>query len=116
MTFLILLTSFVTLTSCGDGDKDEPSGGSNSIVGTWRCDNHYSGGSDYYTFNSGGTYTWKCPGSWFNPDSGNYTFSNGLLILVNKKGTSWTYLVQFSNKNTFILMDEDGDSYTYVRE
>lgn len=110
MMFIILLTSFVTLTSCGDEDDDE------LIVGTWSCDNHYYGGTDYYTFKGDGTYTWKCPGSWFDPESGSYSYSNGLLILVNTNGTSWTYLAGFSGKNTLILTDEDGDSYIYVKD
>lgn len=115
---LVMVISFacVTLMSCGSDENDELYENSKMIVGTWSCGDHYYGGTDYYTFNSNGKYSWKCPGSWFEPNNGNYTYKNGLLILVNSKGTSWTYLVQFSNKDTFILTDEDGYSYSYSRE
>jgi len=110
-TLMVLLLSGFALTSC---DDDDSAGG--TLVGTWSCDNHYYGGTDYYTFKSGGAYSWECPGTWFDPDSGHYTYNNGLLILVNEKGTNWTYFIQFVDKNTFVLTDEDGDRYTYTRE
>lgn len=113
-SFLLILLAFcVSFASCS---KDEPNGSSKSLVGTWGSNNHYYGGSDYYTFRSNGTYSWECPGSWFEPESGHYSYNNGLLIIVNNEGTSWTYLVQFANKDTFILTDEDGYSYTYSKE
>lgn len=116
---MVFLLSSFALTSCGDDDdKDGPSGSAKQIVGTWSCDNHYYGGTDYFTFNSDGTYSWDCPGSWHTAHSGHYTYNetSGLLIVVKNNGSSWTYLAQFVNKTTFILTDEDGDSYTYTKE
>lgn len=112
----VLLMSCFALSSCGDDDKDEPNGTNTSIVGTWSCSDRYYGGTDYFTFNQNGTYSWKCPGSWHDPHSGNYSFNNGLLKVIKSNGTSWIYLVQFSNSDSFILTDEDGDSYLYTRE
>lgn len=106
----------ISLTACGDDKDEDELGTAYSIVGTWSCGNHYYGGTDYYTFNSNGTYSWSCPGTWFNSQSGNYSYTNGLLLLVNNEGTTWTFVISFSNKNTFTLIDEDGDRYTYVRE
>ncbi len=110
-TLMVLLLSGFALTSC---DDDDSAGG--PLVGTWSCDGHYYGGTDYYTFKSDGTYSWECPGTWFDPQSGHYTYNNGLLVIVNSEGTNWTYFIQFVNKNTFVLTDEDGYTYTYTKE
>lgn len=108
--------SCFALTSC-DSDDDDESFGNYSIVGTWKCDSHYYGGADYYTFKSNGTYSWRSVNSsWFNPDGGRYSYSGGILSIVNNRGTSWIYGIQFIDKHTFILVDEDGNSYVYEKE
>jgi len=111
--FLLLLTAAampVLFASCGGDDDDNPS---SLIVGTWSS-NYYSG-TDYYTFNSDGSFSWRCPQ--YPTKNGYYTFENGLLILGYTEGWSGrSYLAQFPNKDTLILTNEDGDSYTYKRE
>lgn len=110
----VLLCSYA-LTACG-GD-DEPGRNSNSLVGIWSCSSRFYLGTDYYTFRKNGTYSWRYVGDWtFNDIEGNYTYNNGLLVLVGNNGYSYVLLAQFSNSNTLIITDEDGDSYTYRRE
>lgn len=114
LKFCMFIFIALTMLSCS---KDEPNESSNPLVGTWSCSNHYYGGTDYYHFNSNGTFTWECPGSWFDSQTGHYTFDNGLLFIVDSEGTSWIYMVEFStSKNVMFLTDEDGYTYGYFKE
>lgn len=117
-TMMVLLFSCVAFISCSDDDKDNSS---SLIVGTWSCSSdvhhHYCDGTHYYTFNSNGTYTWECPDPLTNNRNGYYTFDDGLLTISASNG--WlgaSYLAQFPDKNTLILIDRDGDNMTYKRE
>jgi len=118
ITILMVAIVSVCFVSCGDNDDDDDGGG-NSLVGSWTCSNHYidrvsfNNGTDTYTFKSNGTYEWKCRG-WDN-DSGKYYYNNALntLTITNQKGTTWVYIISTLTKSYFVLLDEDGDSYTY---
>ena len=112
---LMLLVMSISMVSCSDSDNDNaPTSG---IVGTWRCNNHMYWGPDTYTFNGDGTYYWECPGYSGSPEIGTYSYNEdtGLFIRVNSNGTSWWELITLVSADKFILTDEDGDSYTYLR-
>ena len=106
------------LLSCGD---DEEENVENPFVGTWLCSNHYidrvsyDSGTDTYTFKSNGSYEWKCRG-WDN-ESGYYNYNTSLktLTLSNKKGTTWVYIIPSITDSYFVIIDEDGDRYTYSK-
>ncbi len=110
-TMMVMLFSFIALISCSDDDEDNPA---SLIVGTWSSNTYYSG-TDYYTFNSDGSFSWRCPQ--YPTKHGYYTFENGLLILGATEGwSSSSYLVHFPNMDTLLLTGKDGDTYTYKRE
>lgn len=113
---LIALSLSVCFASCGDDDEDEPQG--MSIVGTWKSDNHYWGGSDTYVFHDNGTYNWSYSGSadWFERESGTYTFNGVTLTTSSNKGITNAYVIVGMNETSFVMMDEDGDKYTYYRK
>lgn len=116
LIFTLLISFMLTLTTACDKDKDkEPDG---SIVGKWTCSNHYYGGSDTYTFNKNGKYTWTYSGiaDWFDDQSGTYTFNGSLLTITNSRGTSFIYVVVGLSDTSMILIDEDGYKYTYFRQ
>lgn len=111
--FAIILPLFV-FTGCGD---DEPDNDNKSIVGSWTCENHYYGGSDTFTFKKNGTMSWTYKGSWsFTDYTGSYTFNGSILTVTNTKGTTWIYIVAGLSDTTLVMIDEDGDSYTYHKK
>ena len=119
LTLMLVAMVSLSLSSCGDDDDDD--GGGNPLVGTWSCSSHYidrvsyDGGTDTYTFKSNGTYEWKCRG-WDN-ESGKYYYNNSLstLTITNQKGTTWVYVIPTLTDSYFVMIDEDGDSYTYSK-
>lgn len=117
ITLVVLLGSTIAISSCSKDDNDVSS---NSIVGTWSCNNHYYGGSDTFTFKSNGTYTWSYRGTadWFNNETGNYAYDplRSTLTIQNKKGTTWVYVVISLTSSSFTIMDEDGDTYFYQKK
>lgn len=119
LTLMLAAMVSLSLSSCGDDDDDD--GGGNPLVGTWSCSSHYidrisfNDGTDTYTFKSNGTYEWKCRG-WDN-ESGKYYYNNSLntLTITNQKGTTWVYVIPTLTDSYFVMIDEDGDSYTYSK-
>lgn len=111
MLCVVIAPSFV---SCGD--DDEP--GDSSIVGSWTCDDHYYCGSDTFTFKKNGSYTWTYRGTadWFDDQKGTYTYAENILVITNTKGTTWVYIVVSQTNASMVLMDEDGDRYTYYKD
>ncbi|MBQ2978651.1 MAG: hypothetical protein IJE18_00915 [Bacteroidaceae bacterium] len=116
--FLLTLVLCLAFVSCEkDGDKIK-----NQFVGKWQS-NHYSGGVDYYTFTSDGKYTWEGPTSSWGTDYGIYTYNSELktLIITSQKGnhpegrTTITNVILEINDEYFIILDNDGDSYTYFK-
>ena len=116
MWMLIALSMSISFASCGDDDEDEPQG--SGIVGSWVCNNRYYGGSDTYTFHDNGTYNWSYSGSadWFERESGTYTFNGVTLTTSSNKGITNAYVIVGMNETSFVMMDEDGDKYTYYRK
>lgn len=115
---MVALMSFCLLSCNNDDEKDSSSG----IVGTWSCNNHYydhvsSGpGTDTFTFKSNGTYEWQCRG--WESQNGRYSYNrdSGILTITNQKGTTWIYIIVSMTESYFVMMDEEGDSYTYNKK
>jgi len=110
--FMVAIVS-AGFVSCGDDNEE---GG--PLVGSWTCDNHFYGGSDTYIFKADGTYEWSCRG--WNDDtmkSGKYYYNKDLstLTITNKKGTTWVYIMVSLTDSFFVIMDEDGSTYTYSK-
>lgn len=113
---VMMLGDAIVFSSC---DKDGNDASSISIVGTWSCTRHYYGGTDTFTFKSNGTYTWSYKGSRDYPnDYGNYAFdpSRSTLVIHNRKGTIWSYVIISLTSSSFTIMDEDGDTYCYQKD
>lgn len=117
----ILLVAFVSINilSCED-NKDEADTG--LLIGSWSCDNHYidrvsfAKGTDTYTFRSDGTFEWQCRG--WESKSGNYLYNKekSTLSISDQKGTTWVYIIVSLADSFFVMLDEDGYSYTYYRK
>lgn len=109
----IILILPISLVSCEDQDASDNSG----IIGTWTCSNHYYGVSDSFTFKKNGNYEWTYSGTvdWYDSQKGTYTFNGSILTLTNIKGTTWVYVVLGITNSSMILIDEDGDKYTYYK-
>lgn len=103
----------VVFFSCKDDDDDKV-----SLVGTWYCNNRYAGGTDTYTFKSNNTYTWSGPKEYFNDETGTYHYNNesGLFTHTNSRGTTWVEYIPTLTTSLFVLIDEDGDRYTYHKK
>ena len=111
---MLLMAATLSMTSCGN---DEPDNKDNSIVGSWTCSNHYHGGTDSFTFKKNGTMSWTYSGSWsFTDFTGTYTFNGSILTVTNSSGTTWVYIVAGLSDSSLVLIDEDGDSYTYYKK
>lgn len=104
----------MSFAACSDDDDDDYG---NELVGTWYSDNHYYGGTSTFKFMSDGTYRWTYSGSatWFDDDEGRYYYEkeSGILTIVNKKGTTWLYVITAITDSYFTFIDENGDVYTY---
>lgn len=113
--WLLALIAFVSAVSFSSCDKD--GNGNSSIVGSWTCGVHYYGGSDTYTFKKNGTYTWTYsgPSSYFQDETGRYTYNGVILTTSSNRGSTRAYVVIGLTKSSLVIMDEDGDSYTYYK-
>lgn len=112
MAFVAIIT--IILPACS---KDDDSSYDSGIVGSWTCSDHYYGGSDTYTFKKNGTYEWNYRGtaSWFDTEKGTYTFNDSILTIKNSKGSTRAYVVLGLTNSSLVIMDEDGDTYTYYK-
>ena len=104
--------------ACSDDDDDN---GGSRIVGTWYSNNHYYGATSTFKFMSNGTYHLTFSGtnsSWFEDEEGRYSYEekSGILVLVNRSGTTWYYFITNITDSYFTFMDEDGYVYTYYRK
>lgn len=109
---LCVILGVLILSSCSEDDKSD-----NSIVGTWTSDRFY-GGVDTYVFNKNGTYTWTYKGTadWFTDHSGTYTYNRAILTIKRKSGRTDVYVVIGLTNTSLVIMDDEGDSYTYYRK
>ena len=104
----------ITLISCS---KDELS--DSSIVGTWSCSDRYYGGTDTYIFKKNGSYSWFYKGTadWFKDQNGTYTYNGTILTTKKASGTiTVMYVVIGITKSSLVIMDDEGDKYTYYRK
>ena len=120
----MLSVVFMTFTACSkDDDNDvDNNSGSSLIVGTWSCDHHYLDGYssgtpatiDTYVFYSDNTYKWTCK-SW-DDQSGTYVYNEQTRTLtIYEFNRNRTYYVLNLTQEYLVIMDQDGDSYTYTR-
>lgn len=110
---MIVLLSLIVLPSC---KKDDGGNGvsDSRIVGTWTCSNHWYGGDDTYVFKSNGKYQWSGPYS--QNESGDYSFNGTILTTSKTSGTTRVYTIVALTNTYFVMMDMDGDSYTYYKQ
>ena len=119
LTMVMFAMIILGLSSCNGDDDDN---GNNPLVGTWSCSEHYvdwvtmGDGVDTYIFKSDGKYEWSCRG--WDSKSGDYNYNSSLstLTLSDKKGTTSIYIIPSITDSYFVMLDEDGDSYTYRRK
>ena len=111
LAFMFILLSAIALSSC---KKNDGGGGNKQIVGTWTCSHHYYGGSDTFVFKSNGKYQWNGP-SPFPSHSGDYSFNGVILTISKTSGSTNVYTILSLTDSYFVMMDEDGDSYTYYK-
>lgn len=117
---IIAVISSLALSSC---DKPEPETESETgIVGKWVSNSHYYWGPDTYEFQKDGTYTWRCENNkceggtyYIFDDKGTYMFNGSVLTLSKYGGSTTVYIVVNISNSSMVIMDEDGDSYTYYR-
>ncbi|MDE7409706.1 MAG: lipocalin family protein [Muribaculaceae bacterium] len=110
---LCVFIAVFTLSSCSKEEELD-----SSIVGTWSCSNRYYGGTDTYVFKKNGTYSWFYEGKadWFNDENGTYTYNGTILTVTKSSGYTSMYMVIGISKSSLVLMDDEGDKYTYYRK
>lgn len=118
LVIIMAVVMNVSFISCSSDDEN----GGGPLVGSWYCNKHFANrispsedATDTYTFKSDGTYEWNCPG--WNDESGRYTYNkeSGILTRTNQKGTTWVEMIVALTDTHFVLIDEDGDRYTYYK-
>lgn len=97
----------MSLTSCGDDDKEAPIGDS-SIIGTWVCDVEdltFNGLSCYFTvqFNSNGTGVFTVNYEKYDPVHYNFEYK------INTDQDGDTYLTVFWTSSTYPAFIEQGE-------
>lgn len=109
LVLMIAAVAALAITSCSKEDKKDT-----AFVGKWQCDDHYYGGSDVYEFTEEGTYTWRCPG--WDSQSGVYSYTPSSISFSQYSGRTTTFILLSKTDSNFVIMDDDGDSYTYFRK
>ncbi len=97
----------------GDNGGDQGNGNNYyNIVGTWKRYSAALGGTEYYTFNSDGTYEYYVKISGFSQTihSGTYEVNNNTLILHTTTVGDITYTLSISGNTLYI----EGQEYTRV--
>ena len=105
---LLIIVAGCLVTACSKENGDS------SFVGKWQCDEHYYSGSDVYNFKKDGTYTWSCP-DW-DSEEGVYSYTDATITFSQYSGKTKTYILLSKTATSFVIMDSDGDSYTYFRK
>lgn len=113
----ILFVMFLSLFIIGCSSDDEENNQMLSeIVGTWRC--NYEDGYDLIIFRSNGTGTWTEQAY----DSGGstrniaYEINGNKLIITDEEGYIEIYNIAKLSSSLLVLVDEDGDSWTFIRQ
>ena len=109
----LIMFLIVGLMSC---NKSNSSSSNSQIIGMWVCHNHYYGGDDTYIFNSNDTYKWIGPDTW-DVKTGYYSYNpaTSILTISPNNGTTRVYSILSLTSSNFVMMDEDGDCYTYYK-
>lgn len=109
MVLLIPLFS-LTLTSCGDDDKDEPNNQSASIVGTWvDGDETLKLGKDNSYREDGPLGQYRIGTFSYNPNTSLMVVNIQAIEGMNNAYQN-TYIVQTLNATTLVLLYKDGDT------
>ena len=125
---LLNLLAIVTVTfvcvGCGGSDSDSGELSGNPLTGIWASETHYYGGTDYFYLKSDGSCTWTYRGTIsFDDMSGNWYYDEQTRILtLSLKSlrtgyvTTRVYTILSLTSTSFVMMDEDGYSYTYNKK
>ena len=125
MMFIIILMSCVTLTSCGDDDKDEPKQDPQEmIVGKWICyDDAYGDPWDeplVYQFDSDGSgYQWFQDEPFSDRWEFTYTITDSKIRIKTKYDTYNLRYEISSNGKTMVLYgwdDDDMEELHFVKQ
>lgn len=108
LLLMIAIISVFAIVSCSNEDAES------SFVGLWQCDNHWYGGASVYEFKNDATYTWRGP--YGKSESGVYSYTSSTLTFSQYTGQTRTYILLSKTSTNFVIMDQDGDSYTYFKK
>ena len=113
----ILLVTLLSLfvTGCSNDDEEENQNFS-EIIGTWRC--NYEDGYDLIIFRSNGTGTWTEQSYDYGGSTWNmaYRTDGNKLIITDEEGYVEIYNIAKLSSSLLVLVDEDGDSWTFIRQ
>lgn len=114
----ILFVMFLSLFIIGCSSDDEENNQMLSeIVGTWRC--NYEDGYDMYVLKSDGTGTGTEYSYKYGGETWKITYRvNGsrLTIIEDEDGDTSIYEIAELNSSILIVIDENGDSWTFIRQ
>lgn len=108
---LLLAIAVITIFAVSSCSKESAA---SSFVGTWQCDDHWYGGPDVYEFKKDGTYTWRGPSG--KSESGVFSYTSATITFSQYSGRTRTYILLSKTNTNFVIMDDDGDSYTYFKK
>ena len=108
LLLMIAIISVFAIVSCSNEDAES------SFVGLWQCDNHWYGGASVYEFKNDATYTWRGP--YGKSESGVYSYTSSTLTFSQYTGQTRTYILLSKTSTNFVIMDQDGYSYTYFKK
>jgi len=105
-----------SLTACSN--NEDYNSEKNEIVGKWTCSDRYYKGSDTFIFKGNNTYEWSYEGlaNWFKPQKGTYIFNDSILTITTRNGSTSVYIIIGISNSSMVIMNGDGDKYTYYKE
>lgn len=116
LPLLAVMMAF-SLSACGDDDKDSPKANS-EIVGAWTRGTPYW--TETYYFNNDGSYTYVYEMTFddfydVSNEDGSYFYNGSTLSLTGSGGYGRVYIVMGIDANNLVLMNEEGETYSYRR-